>query len=466
MTHRSYEIDMLRGSIFKKVILFAYPLALSGMLQLLFTAADTIVVGRFVGPTALAAVGSTGSLINRMVNLLIGLSVGANVSVAKAMGARDYELVSDSVHSSVFIGAVTGTVMIVVGWFLAHPLLGLMGSPEDVIDQATLYMQIYFVGMPASLLYNFGSAVLRAVGDTRRPMYILILAGFVNFVLNMLFVLAFGWEVAGVALATILSQIVSAVMVIICLIRADGPIHLNLRELRLKKKPVIEMLRVGLPAGIQGTVFNISNVLIQSTVNSFGSVAMAGNAAAGNLEGFVGAWNNSFYQASLSFTSQCYGAKQYERIRKIKVSCLILVFCFGFTLGGLLLLASPVLLQLYNTDPEVIRYGIRKLTVVGLCYGIGGMMDVMVGCLRGIGYSIAPMIVSLTGACAFRVIYILTIFQANPTWEMLFLSYPISWSITFLAHFITHTIVVRKLPRKNEPLEDAAYPWKKEAVKT
>ncbi|MBQ7064441.1 MAG: MATE family efflux transporter [Firmicutes bacterium] len=449
MPRRSYEMNLTEGPILRKILIFALPLALSGILQLLFNAADVIVVGRFVGSTALAAVGSTGSLINLLINLLMGLSVGTNVSVAKAYGARDFKMVSDSVHTAILLSIVSGFSMILVGLLLAHRLLEWMGSPETVIDQATLYMQIYFAGMPLNLLYNFGSAVLRAVGDTRRPMFYLIIAGVVNVILNLFFVIVLKMGVAGVALATIISQGVSAVLVLLSLMRSDGCIHLSLRKLRIYKKPLIEMIRVGLPAGLQGTLFNISNVLIQSSINSFGDIAMAGSAAAGNLEGFVYTSSNAVYQASLSFTSQNYGARQYRRIRTIKWECLIVTATVSLVLGSLLLVLAPNLLRLYTQDPHVIEYGIRKLRVICFFYSVCGMMDVMVGCLRGIGYSIMPMIVSLSGACGFRIIWILTVFAANPTWEILFMSYPISWALTFVLHFICHTIVTRKMPKED-----------------
>lgn len=441
---KSYEIDMCNGPLFSRIIMFAVPLILSGVLQLLFNAADIVVVGRFSGSHALAAVGSTSSLINLLVNLFIGISVGANVLLGRYYGARDYKNVSETVHTAIYIAIWGGIALIFVGIFLARPLLELTGTPPDVIELSILYMRIYFLGMPAFMLYNFGAAILRAVGDTKRPLYFLTAAGAINVVFNLIFVIVFNMGVAGVALATIISQFISAILIILCLTGSDGALRLTRKELKFHKDKVKEMLKIGLPAGLQGVIFNISNVLIQSSVNSFGSIVMAGNTAASNIEGFVYTSMNAIYQTSLSFTSQNMGAKQYHRIDKILLQCLGIVTCVGLFLGvGAYLLGHP-LLSIYSTSEEVIASGIIRLSLVSATYFLCGIMDVFVGSLRGIGYSIMPMIVSLTGACLFRVIWIFTIFQMNHTLFTLYISYPISWILTSSAHAICYLAVRKK----------------------
>ncbi len=443
---KSYEMDMCHGPLLRKLLVFSLPVMLSGVLQLLFNAADIIVVGQYVGSTALAAVGSTGSLINLLINLLIGLSVGANVMVARYYGAHEEKLVSQTVHTAILLSLVSGIVMIFIGIALAEPLLRLMGTPDNVLDQAALYVRIYFAGMPVIMLYNFGSAILRAVGDTKRPMYFLLIAGILNVFMNLFFVIVFHMGVAGVALATVLSQCVSAGLVLLCLIRSNGAIKLHLKEMKIHKEPLLKMIRVGLPAGIQGSIFSISNVLIQSSVNSFGDIAMAGNAAASNIEGFIYTCMNAIYQAAISFTSQNYGAGQYRRIRKIMRSGVLIVTCVGLLLGGIAFLCAPVLLSIYNTDPQVIQYGMLRMEIICLTYFTCGIMDVMVGCLRGLGYSIMPMIVSLAGACGIRVLWIFTVFQWDRTLTMLYISYPVSWMITAAVHIICFLIIIRKVP--------------------
>lgn len=428
--------------------MFAIPLILSGVLQLLFNAADIVVVGRFSGSHALAAVGSTSSLINLLVNLFIGISVGANVLLGKYCGAQDYKNASETVHTAIYIAIWGGILMIFLGVVLARPLLELMGTPDDVLHLSVLYMRIYFIGMPAFMIYNFGAAILRSVGDTKRPLYFLTVAGIINVLFNLLFVIIFKMGVAGVALATIISQAISAGLILLSLMRSDGILRLERKELRFHKDKVIGMLKIGLPAGLQGMVFNISNVLIQSSVNSFGSIVMAGNTAASNIEGFVYTSMNAIYQTSLSFTSQNMGAKQYHRIDKILIQCLGVVFVVGTVLGvGAFLLGHP-LLSIYSSSEEVISYGISRLSIVCAFYFLCGIMDVFVGSLRGMGYSIMPMLVSLTGACLFRVIWIFTIFKMEHTLFSLYISYPISWVLTITAHAICYLVVRKKMLRK------------------
>lgn len=446
---RGYEIDMCNGPLFGKILIFAVPLMLSGMLQLFFNAADIIVVGQFVGHTALAAVGSTGSLINLLVNVFVGLSVGTNVLVARYYGARDAKHLHETVHTSVLTSVLSGTALIVIGLILAEPLLTLMGTPDDVLDQAALYMRIYFVGMPASMLYNFGAAILRAVGDTKRPLYFLFISGIVNVILNLVLVLVFHLGVAGVAIATVTSQVISAVLVALCLIKTDAPYRLELKKLRIHKSKLLEIIKIGLPACMQGAVFSISNVLIQSSINSFGSTVMAGSTAASNIENFVYTAMNALYQTALSFTGQNVGGGKYKRIGKIMRICVLDVTAIGILLGGGAYLCGSTLLSIYTSDPQVIQYGLERMMFVCLPYFLCGIMDTLVGSLRGMGYSIMPMIVSLTGACALRIVWIMTIFQMNPTLSTLFLSYPVSWFVTALAHFICYLVVHHRFMKKH-----------------
>ncbi|MDO4267355.1 MAG: MATE family efflux transporter [Eubacteriales bacterium] len=445
---KSYEIDMCSGPLFTKLVIFAVPLILSGILQLLFNAADIVVVGRFAGSHSLAAVGSTSSLINLLVNLFIGLSIGANVLVAQYYGGQRMQDLEETVHTAILIAAIGGVALIFAGYFLSDPMLELMGTPEEVLKLATLYMKIYFAGMPATLIYNFGSAILRAVGDTRRPLYFLLTAGIINVVLNLVFVIIFSMGVAGVALATVISQCISAALIVQCLIRSDAPYRLKKSSLRLKKDKVVEIAKIGLPAGLQGAIFSISNVLIQSSVNSFGAIAMAGNTASANIEGFVYTSMNAVYQTCLSFTSQNFGAKNFKRMTRILFYCLGMVIFVGLLMGGGAVILGRQLLGIYSSDPEVIQYGMNRLRIISGPYFLCGIMDTMVGALRGIGYSVIPMFVSLTGACAFRVVWIYTIFAADRTLQTLYLSYPVSWSLTFTAHIICYIIIRRYLAKK------------------
>lgn len=447
---KSYEMDMCNGPILSKVLVYAFPLMLSGILQLLFNAADVIVVGRFAGSQSLAAVGSTSALINLLVNIFIGLSVGVNVLAAQYYGAKKDRDVNETVHTAVAISLVSGVLLIFIGGIASRPLLELMGTPADVIDKSTIYMQIYFAGMPVVMLYNFGSAILRAVGDTRRPLYYLTIAGVVNVVLNFIFVTEFHMDVAGVALATVLSQIISSGLVLRALMQSDGCLKLELKKLRIHKSKFSKIVRVGLPAGMQGAVFSISNVLIQSSVNSFGSIAMAGNTAASNIEGFIYTSMNAIYQTNLSFTSQNYGGRKFGRINKILYICIGVVTAVGLVMGLSFYAAGDLLLGIYSSDPEVVQYGLTRLAVFGTTYFICGIMDTMVGSIRGLGYSIMPMCVSLTGACLFRVIWIYTIFQWHRSLMTLYISYPASWIVTTIAHMVCFLVIRKKLPKDDQ----------------
>lgn len=446
---KSYEMDMCNGPILSKVLVYAFPLMLSGILQLLFNAADVIVVGRFAGSQSLAAVGSTSALINLLVNVFIGLSVGVNVLVAQFYGAKKEQDVNETVHTAVAISLVSGVFLVFIGFMLSRPLLELMGTPADVIDKSTIYMKFYFAGMPVIMLYNFGSAVLRAVGDTRRPLYYLTIAGVVNVLLNVFFVTQLHMDVAGVALATVLAQVISAGLVVKALMESDGCLKLELKKLRIDQSKLKKIVRVGLPAGMQGAIFSISNVLIQSSVNSFGSIAMAGNTTAQNIEGFIYTAMNAVYQTNLSFTSQNYGGRKFSRLNRITLTCIGVVTAVGLVLGLSCYGAGEFLVGIYSSDPEVVQYGLTRLSVFGTTYFICGIMDTMVGAIRGLGYSILPMCVSLTGACAFRIVWIYTIFQWNRTLMTLYLSYPASWIVTTIAHVACFIIIRKKLPKED-----------------
>lgn len=439
---------MCHGPLLGKILRFSIPLMCSGILQLLFNAADIVVVGQFTGSDALAAVGSTGPLNNLIVNIFMGLSIGSSIIVARYYGAQDWKNVKDVVHTSMLVSALAGLALIAIGELLARPLLELMGTPENVLDQAVLYMRIIFAGMPALMIYNFGAAILRAVGDTQRPLIFLFIAGIINVALNLFFVIVFHMGVAGVALATVISQCISAVLVVLCLIRSDSHYKLYLKELKISKDKLLQIIQVGLPAGIQGAVFSISNVLIQSSINSFGSIAVAGNTAASNIEGFVYTSMNALYQASLSFTSQNIGAKKLNRIVPILLRCLGTVAVVGVGLSAIIVLLGNTLLGIYSSEPEVIQFGIGRISVVCVTYFLCGMMDVACGSIRGMGYSVIPTLVSLGGACGLRILWIYTIFAANRTLFTLYLSYPITWGITFLCHLVCFIVFFRKWKQK------------------
>lgn len=441
---RNYEIDMCNGPLLKKMLIFTIPLILTGVLQLMFNAADIIVLGNFAGKEALAAVGSTGPLINLMVNIFMGLSVGTNVAVAKYYASENKKELSDCIHTSIAVSIISGAFISILGVLLARPMVELMGTPDDVLAGSTLYIRIYFCGMLFNMVYNFGSSILRAIGDTRRPLYFLSIAGIINVILNLIFVVFFRMGVAGVAIATVASQLVSCVLIIRCLLLSDSIWKMSIKKLKISKDKLFEVMKIGLPAGIQGSLFSISNVIIQSSINSFGSVVMAGNAAAGNLEGFVYIAMNAIYQTSITFTSQNMGARKYHRVNKILWLCISIVTIIGVVLGGSFYLFSHQLLSIYNSDPAVIAIGKERMLYVCLPYFICGIMDVMVGQLRGIGYSITPMIVSLLGVCASRIIWIYTIFAQHHTLFMLLITYPLSWTLTASIHLISYFILFKR----------------------
>lgn len=449
---KTYEIDMCSGPILPKMLQFAVPLMCSSILQLLFNAADIIVVGRWAGDNSLAAVGSTTSLINLLINLFIGLSVGANILAARLYGANEKEGLRQTVHTAMLLSVISGALLTVVGVCGARTILIWMQSPAEVLGLAAVYLRIYFLGMPATMLYNFGAALLRAVGDTRRPLYYLLSAGVVNVVLNLFFVIVCHLDVAGVAIATAVSQCVSAALVVRCMIREQGAVHLEPRELCIWKVRPKQILQVGLPAGFQGALFSLSNVVIQSSINSFGEIVVAGNSAASNIEGFIYVAMNAFYQANVSFTSQNYGAGRYDRIRPILLRAQGCVIVIGAVLGGTAALMGPHLLRIYSSSPAVISAGMIRLMIVCVPYALCGMMDVMVGSLRGLGYSVMPMLVSLMGACVFRLVWIATVFQrpAFHTIQTIYWSYPISWTITFLTHLACYIWAMHRLKQHLE----------------
>ncbi len=447
---KSHEMDMCNGALFSKMVVFAIPVMLSGFLQLLFNAADVIVVGRFAGEHALAAVGSTSSLVNLLVNLFLGLSVGTNVMVARYTGAGCRKDVEETVHTAILAAIISGIILIFVGLFFTKPLLILMGSPEEVLPLSAIYLKIYFAGMPAMMVYNFGSAILRAVGDTRRPMIYLTLAGVVNVCLNLFFVIVCNLSVMGVAFATSISQVLSATLVVIALVKEEGMCKLDLKKLHIHKEKILQLVRIGLPAGMQGIVFSISNVLIQSSINSFGPVAMAGNTAAGSIEGFVYVSMNSMHQTAISFVSQNYGARKWKRIHKIILYSISMVVVIGLIMGIGAYAGGETLLCFYSDKSEVIAYGVVRLLYICAPYFICGIMDTLVGTIRGLGYSLMPTIVSLIGACGFRVVWIYTIFAYKRTLPCLYASYPISWVLTAAAHVVCLVIVIRRLNKPEE----------------
>lgn len=443
----SYEMDMVHGPITSKVLMFTVPLVLTGILQLLFNAADVAVVGQFSSSNSVAAIGSTSSLINLLISLFMGIGVGVNVLVARYYAIDHKKDVSETVHTSIAVSLIAGTLLAITGIVLARRLLVLMGSPDDVIDLSTLYIRIYFLNMPANIIYNTGASILRAVGDTKRPLYFLIISGSINVFLNLITVIFFHMDVAGVALATSVSIYVSAALIMLTLIRSSGSFAFSWKKMKITPDKLKKILIVGLPAGLQGTVFSISNVLIQSSINSFGSIAMAGNAASGNIEGFVYVSMNSFYQACVTFTSQNYGVRDMERVKKVLKNCLVLVMITGLILGNSAYFFGNTLLSVFTRDPEAIAFGLKRLSVICTLYFLCGMMDTVCGSVRGLGSSLAPMIVSVVGVCMLRILWIFTVFQIPGFHNLvvLYFSYPITWIVTFTAHLVTYLILMKKI---------------------
>ena len=438
--NNSKKLDMIHGPLLGKLIIFTIPIILSGVLQLLFNAADVIVVGRFAGEASLAAVGSTGSLINLMTNLFIGMSVGANVCAAQFYGANHYE---DVKKTSTAFSIICGILLVFVGLFLARPILEIMGSPEDVIDLASLYVRIFFLAMPAIMLYNFLAAILRAAGDTTHPLIFLSIAGVVNVILNMILVIIFNMGVAGVAIATVTSNYISCGMLVVFFKKQEDALKLEFSQIRIDGKILNRIIRIGLPAGIQGTVFSLSNVVIQSAINSFGTAVIAGSSAAASIEGFVYVSMNAVSQTTVTFVGQNFGAGDEHRVKRVIFETLGIVAVVGLVMGNFAYYFAGPLLGIYTDSQDAIIAGTLRLFWVACPYFLCGIMDVLTGGLRGLGRSTVPMIVSLLGACATRLIWIATYFHVHHTQSVLFFSYPGSWLLTLTVHSICLTVVYR-----------------------
>lgn len=430
------KIDMLNGPIFPSIVKYTIPIMLTNVLQLLFNAADLVIVGQYCGSISVAAVSATGALTNLIVNLFIGLSIGAGVAVAHGLGGNDHKSVSESIHTALPTALISGVILTILGVFLSEPMLKMMDTPPDILPLATVYMEIYFAGIIFSMVYNFCASILRAAGDTKGPLIYLIIAGIINVILNIFFVKAFHMNVAGVALATTISQGISAVLVVLALVRRTDSCHLNLKKMRIHKAPLLKIIQIGLPAGIQGSLFSIANVMIQSSINGFNSSAvMSANGAASNIDGFIYMILNSFHQTAVNFIGQNAGAFQFKRIKKIFIQCCLCATVLGLAISLLMHSFGEVLLSIYITDsPEAISYGMVRFTYLALPYFLCGIMDISTGALRGLGASIAPMIISILGICVFRIVWIYTIFRMPEyhTLGTLYLSYPISWILTLV----------------------------------
>lgn len=442
---KSRQIDMLHGPLFKKILLFALPLAATSLLQQLFNTADQAIVGRFAGSAALAAVGSNGSLITLLINLFVGVSIGSNVLIARMIGEGRRKGIPDAVHTAMTLAIVCGFLLLVIGNVFAKPILILMGAPSDVIDLAALYLRIYFLGMPFFMIYNFGSSILRSVGDTRRPLYCLMFSGVVNVALNLLFVIVFQMSVAGVALATLISNGISACMVLYFLTHEESDIRLSLRNLHIDRECMNQILRIGIPTGLQGVVFSISNIVIQSGINSFGSSVMAGFSAAVSFDIFSFFMINAFSQTSVTFTSQNFGAGEIERCKKVYRLCLGLGLLGSAILVAVIMLGRNFFVELYTTDALVMSYAIYRMMRAFSVHYISGIFEITGSTLRGMGYSVLPTVITLLGSCVFRLIWMFTIFQAHHTYAMLVYIYPISWVVTSIAMLIVYFIIRKRV---------------------
>lgn len=441
---------MTSAPFLKKIFIFSIPLILTGLLQLAYNTADVVVVGRFAGSEALAAVGSTGSLINLLLNVFIGLSMGSGVMVARHIGSGDEERIRNCTHTAMLMSVICGIFIGLFGFFMSGKILVLMGSPEDVLPLATLYLKIYFLGCPGSIVYNFGSAIVRATGDTKKPLFILASTGLVNVALNLILVIFFHMGVSGVAIATIVAQYLSAIMIVIHLTKLRNACRLSLRMLRIHKKELSKIVLIGLPAGIQNSLFSISNVIIQTTVNSFGSVAMAGIAAGSNYDSYIFTATNAIAQTTMTFTSQNMGAHKYENVGKIYRYCISIASVIGIVMGLLGTVFSEFIVGFFSTDKEVIAIGAERLALVMPFYVFCSLMDVAAGQLRGMGESFKPMIVSLLGGCGIRLFWIFVILPMNRTLMFLYWAYPISWFATFVVQFSLYFILKRGIIRKSQ----------------
>lgn len=451
---KNYQLDMTKGSIFWVLLKFSIPLICSSILQLLFNAADVIVVGQFAGDESLAAVGATTAIINLLVNLFIGLSVGTTVIAANFFGSNRNEELSQTVHTAILISVIGGIILSIVGVVFSKQILQITKTPKEILDLATVYLKVYFAGILPTVVYNFGCALLRAKGDTKRPLYVLLFSGFINVILNLIFVIVFNMNVAGVALATVISQIIASIFIIKFLIDENSSFKLIFSKLKINLQIFIKIIKIGVPAGFQGIIFSLSNVIIQSAINSFGANVIAGNSAASNLEGFVYIAMNSFAQGALTFVSQNLGAQKYDRIKKsvgISLGCILVI---GLILGNVIVLFGNNLLRLYSENPIVIDFGMNRLRLICSLFVLCGLMDVMGNIIRGLGHSFLPMIITLIGACGIRILWIKTIFEVSKfhTCETIYISYPISWIATFIALFISFLFIIKKweLQKNNE----------------
>lgn len=442
-------LDMTTGPFFKKILFFAFPLMLTGVLQLIYNAADVMVVGRFAGSESLAAVGSTSSLINLIINLFIGLSTGAGVVTARHIGANSNERIHKSVHTAMAISVASGFAVGLFGFFMSGKFLQLMGTPDNVLPLATLYLKIYFLGAPGSLVYNFGASIVRATGDTKRPLFILGFTGLINVILNVILVVEFHFNVAGVAIATIVAQYISAILIVIRLTHIENACRLNLKKIRIYKNELKNIVKIGLPAGLQSSLFSFSNVLIQSTINTFGSVAMAGNTAAQNADAIIYTCTNAFSQAAMTFTSQNMGAKKYENLRKVYFTCSGFAFTLSIILGAVGIFFPEEIIGIFTTENDVIQIGKQRLYIMMASYFLCSLMDVS-GCqIRGMGKSLEPMIITLIGTCGLRILWLYTGFPLKPELWNLYISYPISWGITFFAFLICFFVYEKRIKKKN-----------------
>ncbi len=446
------QINMTAGPMLPKIITFLFPILLTGMLQLCYNSADMIVVGQFAGPQALSAVGSTGALTNLIITCFMGLSVGAGVGISKSFGAKKYDVIENTVHTALFVSIVSGVFLTIVGYFISKPLLAIMDTPHDVIDGATIYMRIFFIGMPFNLLYNFGASMLRAIGDTKRPLKFLAISGIVNVVLNLFFVIVLQLSVVGVALATITAQAVSAFLVVKCFLQKDSVLHLDFNKLKIHKKELIDIIRIGLPAGLQGAMFSISNVTVQSAINSFGSIATAGNVASSNLEGFLYIGMNSVSNAAITAAAQNMGAEQYKRVRTGFYYSLCVVTVIGAILGVTFYTFAEPLIALYTNEPQAIVIGVQRIRIMSSFYVIFGIMDVVLGQLRGMGSSILPTAIAFCFVCMFRVLWVAFVFPQYNTLDAIYWAYPISWTLSNIGQFTLYKLVSNRLPKDNIPL--------------
>lgn len=443
-------LDMTRGPFFKKIIFFALPLIFTGLLQLLYNSADTIVVGRFAGKEALAAVGATGSLVNLILNIFIGLSMGSGVMEARHIGAGDEKGMSRCTHTAMTLSVLCGIVVAAIGYFCSGTFLKWMDAPDDVLPLSTIYLQIYFLGAPGSLVYNFGASLLRAMGDTKRPLYILFATGLVNVALNLILVIPFGMSVKGVAIATITAQYISAVCIVLCLMKLQNPCRLSLRSLRIYKRELLGIIKIGLPAGLQNSLFSISNVIIQTSVNSFGSVAMAGIAAGSNYDGYIFTCTNAITQTAMNFSSQNVGAVKYENIAKIYRRCLIITIAISAVMSCVGFFLREQIVWIFSKEPDVIAIGAQRLALIMPFYAFCSLQDMTTGQVRGMGYSVEPMIISVFGACGLRLLWIFVALPHNPTLINLYWAYPISWSVTFVAQLVMYFVAKRSLMKRKQ----------------